>query len=135
MNWSRFSNPMREPQDAERLQAAQDERADAWHDQAIDREREQLKDAGWANVGDYCVAERYYVLDGAMHVVLRALPEARMVDPNCVFEVVSTASGVYCTCGSPPKVVEAPNPVATKPAPVASAAPIKRHWAWVSVPK
>ena len=43
MNWQRFSNPTSEPQNAERLQAAQDERADAWHDQEIDREMEQAR--------------------------------------------------------------------------------------------
>lgn len=43
MNWQRFSNPCSEPQDAERLQAAQDERADAWQDQAIDREEERAR--------------------------------------------------------------------------------------------
>ena len=43
MNWQRFSNPAREPQDAERLQSAQDDRADAWHDQAIDREMERAR--------------------------------------------------------------------------------------------
>ena len=41
MNFSRFSNPVDDEPDDDREAEIAAEREDAWHDQAVDREREE----------------------------------------------------------------------------------------------
>lgn len=54
MNFSRFTRPVNDEPDYDRLAEIAAARADAWHDQAVDREREA---AQWADEEWDCLKE------------------------------------------------------------------------------